>query len=180
MLDIDELDELEISVERELSAPNRLMEILSTLNRKGKLDEFLSMIGIENPLNDPDSDIYRPVKNGTIVVLGGTEVKEKDLAAIGKSMGIEKDRFDFCLDYYETQKYDYKKLQWAPKYSLVMVGPMPHSTAGKDHYGSAVAAMEQIEGYPPVIRLGKNELKITKSDFREKLQMALEKEWVIV
>lgn len=177
MLDWNELDELEKAMKREL--PERLTGILSKLNREGRLDELLSLMGMEDILKDPDTDSYKPPKTGTIVVLGGTEVKEKDLAAIGKSLGLGQDRFDFCLDYYETQKYDYKKLQWAPKYSLVMVGPMPHSTAGKDHYSSAVSAMEQMEGYPPVMRLGKNELKITKSDFREKLETALKKEWII-
>lgn len=54
-----------------------------------------------------------------------------------------------------------------------MVGPMPHSTESKGDYSSVISAIENEEGYPPVIRMGKNTLKITKSDFREKLENAI-------
>ena len=54
-----------------------------------------------------------------------------------------------------------------------MVGPMPHSGSGKGNYSSIISALESEEGYPPVVRLGSNGLKITKSDFKMKLEEAL-------
>ena len=53
---------------------------------------------------------------------------------------------------------------------LLIVGPMPHSGSGKGGYGSVISALESEDGYPPVVRLGSNGLKITKSDFRAKLE----------
>ena len=47
---------------------------------------------------------------------------------------------------------------------------MPHSTAGKGDSSSAIANMENASGYPKVIRLGSNELKITKTNFKMALQ----------
>ena len=48
---------------------------------------------------------------------------------------------------------------------------MPHSTAGKGDSSSAIANMENGNGYPKIIRLGSNELKITKTNF--KIRIAL-------
>lgn len=171
MLDIDELDALEETLQKEM--PDRWLEVLSRLNRSGELEKLLDLLGMADILKQEQDELNGRLRNGTIVVLGGSEVKEKDLLAIGKGMGLSKDRFEFCLDYYGTKKFNYRKLQWQPNYSLVMVGPMPHSTAGKDNYGSSVSAMENEAGYPPVVRLGKTELKISKTDFREKLEQAL-------
>ena len=36
--------------------------------------------------------------------------------------------------------------------------------------GSIISAIETEPGYPPVVRMGSNGLKITKSDFKDKLQ----------
>lgn len=48
----------------------------------------------------------------------------------------------------------------------------PNATqcSGKGDYGSVISALESEDGYPPVVRLGSNGLKITKSDFRAKLE----------
>ena len=51
---------------------------------------------------------------------------------------------------------------------------MPHSGSGKGDYSSVISAIEAEEGYPPVVRLGSNGLKITKSDFRSKLTEMIE------
>ena len=73
--------------------------------------------------------------------------------------------------------FNFKKMYYKPQYALVMVGPMPHSGVGKGDSGSIVAALENDEGYPPVVRLGSNGLKITKTDFKNKLdEMILSKE----
>lgn len=61
-------------------------------------------------------------------------------------------------------------MQYNPNYRLVIVGPMPHSTTGKGESRSTISELENGNGYPKVIRLGSNELKITKTNFKQALQ----------
>lgn len=61
-------------------------------------------------------------------------------------------------------------MQYSPKYSAVLVGAMPHSVKDKGDFSSMITAMEKQEGYPLVIRMGSNELKITKSNFEQALK----------
>ena len=50
---------------------------------------------------------------------------------------------------------------------------MPHKTSGTGDFSSAITRMEQDEGFPPVIRLGSNDLKISKSSFKAALEEAI-------
>ena len=78
------------------------------------------------------------------------------------------------MEYEDAKTFNFRKMQWQPTYSLLMVGPMPHSGSGKGDYSSVISAIEAEEGYSPVVRLGSNGLKITKSDFRSKLTEMIE------
>jgi hypothetical protein len=40
------------------------------------------------------------------------------------------------LDYEDAQKYDFRKMQYAPQYRVVLFGPTPHSGHGKGDSGS--------------------------------------------
>ena len=61
------------------------------------------------------------------------------------------------------------------KYRLIIVGPMPHSTYGKDEFSSAIARMENTEGFPLVRRaIANGGLKITKTNIKQILQEELE------
>ena len=92
-------------------------------------------------------------------MIGNSQVKERDLLGIVKNLGLDKDRFEFCLDYDAIETYNFKKLQWNINYRLVIVGPMPHSTTGKINSRSTISEMEKPDnGYPKVIRLGANGL----------------------
>lgn len=146
-------------------------------NRSGELEDLLAEWVLSSLINRvyPQStdDFYDTYRDGKIVVLGSSEVKEKDLLGIVKSLGLDKDRFEFCLDYGDVKGYEFSKLRYNPKYRLVMVGPMPHSSSGKGDSGSAIAEMENNCGYPRVVRLGSNELKITKSNFKKALNEQL-------
>ena len=170
MLGIEELLELEDSLRIELN--DNLTGILTNLNRTDQLDMFLSLIGMEHLLAKDDG--YQVYKSGKIVVIGQSDVKAEVLLSIGKKLGIEKERFELYLDYEDAKHFNFKKIQWQPSYSAVLVGPMPHSGISKGDFGSIISAIECGEGYPPVIRLGKNGLKITKSDFKEKLQYLIQ------
>lgn len=163
MLDTERLEEI-IDV---------VTEKIYLANRTGELESLLSYWGLSSLIkNDAPSsnDFYANNKEGTIVVIGASQVKEHDLLGIVKSLGLDKDRFEFCLDYKSIESYQFSKLQYNPDYRLVIVGPMPHSTTGKGDSRSTISELENGCGYPKVIRLGTNELKITKTNFKQALQ----------
>ena len=175
MLSIEELAELEEKMLPLLS--ERITEILTRTNRRGDLDQLLELLDMKDLVSPVKKfDTYR---DGKIVVIGGTEVKEKVLLSIAEQEGIDKDRFEFCLDYYDIQKYDFRKMQYAPQYRVVLFGPAPHSGHGKGDSGSILSEIEKSEAYPRVERLmSGNELKITKSNFREKIQQLIAEEYI--
>ena len=170
-LEYEELLILEDSLKVYLD--DSLGRILSLLNNTGKLEELLYLLQAEHLLKEESN--YQTYKYGTIVVVGESSVKADQLLGVGKSLGIEKNRFELCLDYEGAAKFNYRKTQYQPTYSLIMVGPMPHSGEAKEDYGSIISAIESEEGYPPVVRLGSQGLKITKSDFKQKLEEVLKK-----
>lgn len=174
-LSIEELSELEDEILERF--PNEITGILSKLNRSGQLEDFLNLIGMDDLIESED-DFYS-YKDGKIVVVGGTEIKEEVLLSIAKNLGIEKDRFEFCLDYKQIQKYDFRKMQYAPQYRVILFGPTPHSGYGKGESGSIIAELEKSTTYPRVERMmSGNELKITKSNFREKLQQLIDENYI--
>ena len=163
MLDIERLEDIIDAV----------TEKIYLANRTGKLESLLDGWGLRDLMDNDalsSNDFYDTHKDGKIVVLGSSQVKEHDLLGIVKNLGFDKDRFEFCLEYKEIVNYPFSKLQYNPNYRLVIVGTMPHSTAGKGYSSSAIADMEKGNGYPKVIRLGSNELKITKTNFKNTLQ----------
>lgn len=170
-LGVQELLELEEALLEEL--PEHITAILSNLNRQGQLELFLELLGMEE-LIQPDKG-YVPYKDGKIVVIGAPKISSKNIYDVGKALGIEKDRFELHLEYDDVKKFDCRKMQYNPNYGLVMFGPTPHSGASKGDAGSVIAAIEDGDGYPPVVRLGTNGLKITRSNFKEMLKEAIEK-----
>ena len=159
MLNVEELFELEENIKEELD--DHLTAALSRMNRSGQLEDFLRLLGMEHLLHKESG--YEVYKTGKIVVIGQSE-----------QLGLDKKRFELYLEYEDAKKFNFQKMQWQPTYSLLMVGPMPHSGSGKGDYGSIISALELEDGYPPVVRLGSNGLKITKSDFRAKLEEMLQ------
>lgn len=170
------LEDICESVEERLTT--ELPQIIIALNRAGKLEEWLSMMNMEDiiPQERPKFQSYQ---TGRIVIIGDSSVNTTVLFGIAKGFGIDKDRLELCLQYKETVTYPYSKLRYNPDYSLVLVGPMPHSTSGKGEHSSVIVALESEEGYPPVIRLGQNKLKISKSNVKAALQEAIEKGYIV-
>lgn len=175
MLDYEELYELEDSIKSELD--DYLTAALSRLNRSGQLSEFLQLLGMEHLLNRVSG--YEVHKCGKIVVIGQSDIKPEALFSVAKQLGLDKERFELHLEYKDAKTFNFHKMQWQPKYSLVMVGPMPHNGASKGDSGSIISALEAEDGYPPVVRLGSNGLKITKSDFKDKLTEMIEKKIIV-
>lgn len=149
----------------------RLTEILTKLNRNDMLQSFLDMIGLSDLLSIPNNQ-YKPYATGRIVILGAGELNPDIIKAIFKDNGIDKSRLELVMDYEEIKHFNCKKMQWNESYSLVLAGPMPHSGAGKGDHGSILSAIEQETGYPPVIRLGDNGLKISKTMLKRAIQDA--------
>lgn len=164
---IEELDELLEEIKK------RVLQA----NRNNTLDQLLTNMGMSDLLS---SYSQFSSKDGKIVVLGATDVSLKYLVMTAAKLGIDKSRFEFCLNYDELQKYNYHKLQYTDKYRLIMVGPMPHSSCGTNDSGSTIAEMEKHpEMYPRIVRMtAGTELKITKSGFKEKLQTLLQEGFI--
>lgn len=167
-------DEIEY-IEEELR--ERLLKILLQLNREDRLEGFLEYCGASDLLNN-ESD-YEVSKNGTILVVGDSRAKEKDLLGIAKEFGIDKDRLELYLNYEDGKKYDFRHIQYNPNYSVIIVGPMPHSGVSKGQYSSVIEMLKNEDGYPPIVKLGSNELKITKSSFRETIK-DLKNDYIII
>ena len=174
-LTIEELSELEDRIIEEL--PYKITAVLSKSNRSDRLEEFLDMIDMTELLEKKQG--FYSYKEGKIVVIGGTKVKEEVLLGIASRLGIEKNRFEFYLDYKHIQKFDFKKMQYAPQYRIILFGPVPHSGYGKKDSGSILAEVEKSSIYPRVERLlNGNELKITKSNFKETLERLIEEDYI--
>ena len=171
MLDTMELNGLSVNLRSLFMDSSKVFEIISILNRTGQLDSLLNMLGIVSN----DSTSLPNNRRGKIVIVGESEITKQQLEGIAKECGIAKNRLEFCLDYYEAKRFSFGKLQYNENYSVVLVGPMPHSTWGKDEFSSTLTALEKSEGYPPVSRLGSNCLKITKSNFKSILMDLLNK-----
>lgn len=100
VLTIEELSTLEDDIMKLL--PEKITAILSKLNRNGRLGDLLELLGMEDLLKQ-EQDFYS-YKDGKIVVVGGTDVKEEVLLSIAKKLGLDKKRFEFCLDYKQIKK----------------------------------------------------------------------------
>lgn len=175
VLTIEELSQLEDEIMSAL--PENITAILSKLNRSGRLEELLELLDMEDLLGQ-EQDFYS-YKEGKIVVVGGTDVKEEVLLSIAKSLGLDKSRFEFCLDYKQIQKFDFRRMQYAPQYRIILFGPTPHSGHGKGDSGSIIAEIEKSAAYPRTERLTSGaELKITKSNFREMLERLIKEDYI--
>ena len=151
---------------------DKIREKVFLANRSGELDNLLVTLGLTDFVEHASTDEH--YKFGKIVVIGNTDVKESVLLAICKECGIGKDRLEFCLDYDLAQKFNYRKMQYNSAYSVVLFGPVPHSTRDKNNSESIIAELESQKGYPPVVRLNTgNELKITKTGFKRAIYTLL-------
>jgi hypothetical protein len=173
---IDQLIEIEEMVKKEL--PGKLEELITLANRQGRLENLLNTLNLSYILVDNEGK-YETHKNGKIVVIGESDIKEKVMLGIAKKLNIDRERLEFCLGYDAAKKYNFRKLQFAPKYRVVLVGPMPHSVSGKGDHSSIITGIENTEGYPRIERLkSNNALKITKSNFEQSLRKLLIEDYI--
>ena len=175
MLSVNELLALEDAIRANLD--DCLLQTITRLNRTGQLEELLELLGMLNLIKK--DAVYEPYKTGKILIIGDTKVKEKDPRGIAKGQGINPDRLECCLEYKDSKTYDFEHVRYNAKYSLIMVGPMPHSGISKENYGSVISRLEQEEGFPPVVRLGTQNLNISKSSVRNAFAEQIEQQRIL-
>ena len=151
--------------------------ILTKLNRTGKLLDFLRLVEMQDLLGEPEN---KWAFEGKIIVIGASDVKKENLIGVAKSLGISKQRLEFCLDYEDAKTYDFKKTQYKyDLYACILAGPMPHKGKATGGYSSILTALESQDGYPPVERMGLDNLKISKSSFEASLRKMIQEGYVI-
>ena len=170
MLGIEELNDISAIIQDTFN--DRLEEILTKLNRTGQLEDFLTLIGMRELIGSTSEASSN--KYGVIIVIGQSEVEKEKLAAVAKSIGFDKSRFEFYLGYEDAKTFNFKKTQYNDAYSAILVGPVPHSGIAKGDYSSIITALKREDGYPPVESIGTNGLKITKTSFKMTLERLLE------
>ncbi len=164
-MDYSDLIEIEEQVKARFIRDSE--RILMNLNRTGNLEEFLKLVDMSDLLGEV---VVSWRQDGRIIVIGQAAVSKEHLLGVAKEFGLDKTRFEFCLEYNDAKSYNFKRTQYNQDYSCILAGPMPHQGNATGDFSSILTAIENQEGYPRVVRMGTNELKITKSSFRSTLQ----------
>ena len=151
---------------------NKILDFVSKqilkMNQQNELDEYLIKIGFKEIKED---NLLINKEKSKILIIGESSIKEKDIVGIFKEYGISKTRIEAVLDYEHAKKYNYSNLQWNYNYGVILLGPIPHSTDGKNSSSSIITEIENDNGYPKSVRLTANsKLKITKHNLKEVLE----------
>lgn len=170
MLNDVELSELYSSLYEEL--PEKLLSVLTYLNRTGNLETVLEYAGLSEFIKP--KHIFESLRTGIILVVGGISTKKTDLKMTARKLGINDSRIQF-YDYNEVKSFDFSTVQYNLDYSAILFGPSPHSGISKGDSSSIMTALLQSEGYPPIRIIGNDTaIKITKSNFKNCLQELLQ------
>ena len=152
-------------------ASHRLHHEMLSAYRLGTLENFMNQIGMEDLLPQLEEEaIFESYSNGKVLIVGATKLKKQQILGVFDSMNIAKERVELILDYDDAKKYKYSKLQYNPRYRLILFGPVPHSTKDKDESASIISKIENGDGYPKVIELSDgHKLNISKTNLRNAL-----------
>ena len=109
-----------------------------------------------------------------LLILGASQIKEKEIYGIAKTYGLNKENLTLCLDYKKNKRFDLEELRWNSGFGGILVGPIAHKTVGLGDHHSLLKALKQ-EGFPPHCGIWNTvgELKITKASFRASLECML-------
>jgi hypothetical protein len=157
--------------------PNILPYALETANDTGKLRGLLELLFLDRLLPPPQSFESKALPTGKILVFAAQKVNTNDLLGVAKNLGVSKDRFEF-YDYEKSKTYPYKSLEYNGNVCAVLFGGVPHKTTGTEDFNSVIVNLESKVKedivWARVLRLcTSNELKLTKSNFREALALLI-------
>lgn len=156
----------------------RLEKLLRQKNDEGSLEQMLRAMelddiiaqleGVDNPLMTwPD---------GHVLVLGAIPRMVEDLRGVGRSLGIEKRRFEF-IEYDDVTNHNFRNIAYSSKYCAIIAGSNPHSARGMAGDSSIITHIENHRDmFPEVKRVSANgSLKITKTNFRRALEELIDR-----
>ena len=170
MLSVQELYDLHNEVSERIGSDG-LLELLSYANRIDGLEDLLESIGLKDLLY---KDEIAVIFKRRVLVLGQSNIKADKLKSlIRNNSHLEPEDFEFCLEYDQVKRFNFRRLRGSETFGAVVVGPQPHSTPGKLDSSSAISEMEKHpEMYPIVIRCTneRGELEISKNSFKNALE----------
>lgn len=125
--------------------------------------------------------LYDTNPEGKILIIGATNIKEREIYGCLKKFGIDKNRIELHLGYEEAKNYQFGGIQYNPNYRLILFGAMPHSGKGKEERSSIITQIEDTDGYPKVIRLSDGHgLKLTKTSLKNAIKKEIETGYLLV
>ncbi len=176
-LDYDELLALKRNLESVLCT--QLFPTLITLNQNERLGRFLDLLD-QRELIAPDESGFVSLPDKNILLLGHSKLKDEFIYKTFTEIGISKNRVELHTEY-KPDRVNIDSLKYSTQYSLILLGPMPHSMPGKGDFSSVIVRLETEDGFPPVKRITVNgELKITKSSLKSALASAIERKWISI
>ncbi len=119
--------------------------------------------------------LFRPRQQ--ILVIGSQQNNpEKLIQHASKKYGLDRNYFEFVLDYDKIKNFAQRITPYSDKYAGIIIGESPHKAAGIDDYSSFISMLEQEHGYPYTIRAidSSGRLKLSKSSFDNALSRLVE------
>ncbi|MFC1688218.1 hypothetical protein ACFL07_00985 [Pseudomonadota bacterium] len=128
----------------------------------------------EKPANEVQ--VRRNQRALKILILGASQLKQKDIFGIAKKFGLTKDNLELRLDYKKNKRFDLQTIRWISPYSAILIGPIAHKLVGLGDYSSVLQLLEE-EGFPPAqaIKTSSGGLKITKSGMTTAFEQIIDK-----
>ena len=151
----------------------RLQREIKLAYKAGTLVEYLTKIGMEDLYPQKRSTEWDGAfPDGKIVVFGDSSVQARDILKSIETVGINRERVELKLGYYDRSCDEFiRNLRYNNKYRLILAGPKPHSNVATGDFSSALAMMQNTDGYTKVIPLIANgRLKITKTNVKLAVQ----------
>jgi len=176
-VEITKEDLFDISAE----ASHRLNQNIRDAFNQGNLENYLMAIGMEDLIPKKDNRFYDSDPEGKLIIFGDSQIRKKDVFGCLKDLGIPKTRVELYFGYNELVKYPFQRLQYKYEYRLILFGPLPHSTSGKDNFSSIINKLEETDGYTKVVRLTDGHaLKITKTNLKNAVREEIRNGYLVI
>lgn len=150
---------------QELEELLRGAELQSDQQRQEFVEQLRVGIGIES------AEVGAAKKSFKILVLGASQITEKQMWGIAGTAGIAKEQLVLHLEYEENKRFNLDSLKYNSPFQGILLGPIAHKVVDLGDHASVLQKLQSEEGFPPVeeVRTHAGELKITKTSFREAL-----------